>query len=95
MPKYLVERDIPDAGQLTAVELRAIAQQFLLVQRQLGSNVDWIHSTLTENRLVCLFVAENEMLLKEHSRRCGLPFRQITEVSAVIGPSTAAVDNNE
>lgn len=94
MPQYLVERDIPNASQLTAIELRAIAQQFLLVQQQLGPKVQWIHSTITKDRFVCLYVAEDETLLREHSQRSGLPFQRITEVSAVIGPSTAALDDD-
>ena len=86
MPRYLVERLIPNAGQLTAMELKAVAQQIMLVQQEMEVHILWIHSTITAGRMVCLYFADDESAVREHSRRSGLPIQQITEVSAVIGP---------
>lgn len=86
MPRYLIERLIPRAAELTAVELKAIAQQSLLVQHQLESPIQWIHSIIITDRIVCLYVAEDETILREHARRSGLPIQRISEVSAIIGP---------
>jgi len=86
MPRYLVERSVPHAGELTAQELRAIAQQSLRVQQEMGAQIQWIRSSVTENRMVGLYIAENEVIVREHSRRSGLPIQRISEVSAVIGP---------
>lgn len=84
MPKYLVERSIPHAGELTAQELKAIAQQSLRVQQEMEAEILWIHSTVTANRMVCLFIAANEAIVRKHARRSGLPIQRISKVSAVI-----------
>ena len=94
MTRYLVERSIPRAGELTAVELKAIAQQSLRVQREMEAEIQWIHSTITADRMVCLYVAEDEALLREHARLSGLPIQRVSEVSAIIGPTMAALDND-
>ena len=91
MPRYLVERSIPHAGELTAVELKAIAQQSLLVQQELGGQIQWIHSTITANRMVCLYSADDEAAVREHARRSGLPIQRISRVSAIIGLTTDAM----
>jgi len=88
MPRYLIERSISRAGELTAVELESITQQSLLVQRELGAQIQWVHSVITADRLVCLYVAENEAILEEHARQSGLPIKRMSEVSAIIGPNT-------
>lgn len=90
MPRYLVERSIPRAGELTAQELKAIAQQSMRVQQDMGTAIQWIRSTITANRMVGLYIAENEAVVWEHSRRSGLPIQRISEVSAVIDPSQDA-----
>ena len=86
MPRYLVERSIPSAGELTAAELKAIAQQSLRVQQELEAEIQWIHSTITADRMVCLYIADDEEIVREHARLSGLPIRRISRVSAVIGP---------
>ncbi|MFN2105968.1 MAG: DUF4242 domain-containing protein [Candidatus Promineifilaceae bacterium] len=86
MPRYLVERLIPHAGELTAVELQEIVQQSLRVQEALGPGIQWLQATITADRMVCFFIAENEEVIKEHARLSGLPVSRICEVSAVIGP---------
>lgn len=92
MTRYLVERYIPDAGNLTVQELKIIAQQCLFAQLELEDPIQWIHSTITANRMVCLYIADNEAILQEHARRCGLPIQRISEVSAIIDPANIALD---
>ena len=87
MPRYLVERFIPQAGELTTMELKAIVQQSLLVQREMEGWIQWIQSTITADRMVCLYIADDEMIVREHARRSGLPIQRISEVSAVISPT--------
>ena len=94
MPKYLIERFIPQAGELTAMELKAIVQQTFLVQQGLEARIQWLHSTITADRMVCLYVAEDEALLRKHARLSGLPIQRISEVSAIIGPTLEALDND-
>ncbi|MDX1415065.1 MAG: DUF4242 domain-containing protein [Candidatus Promineifilaceae bacterium] len=87
MPRYLVERFVPGAGDLTAVELEAIAQQSSRVQQEMGAEIQWIHSTFTGDRMICLYIAEDEADIREHARLSGLPAERICRVSAVIGPA--------
>jgi hypothetical protein len=91
MPRYLIERFIPRARELTAVELKAIAQQCLLVQHELESPIQWIHSIIITDKMVCLYDAEDETILREHARRSGLPIQRISEVSAIIGPNMEVI----
>jgi hypothetical protein len=93
MPRYLVERSIPNAGALTAVELKAIAQQSMLVQQELEAQIHWIHSVITADRMVCLYMADGETAVRKHARRSGLPIQRITIVSAIIGPKENAYDD--
>jgi hypothetical protein len=86
MPRYLIERFIPNAGDLTATEVKDVAQQIMLVQQEMEAHIQWIHSAITADGMVCLYLADDESVVREHSRRSGLPIQQITEVSAVIGP---------
>ena len=92
MPRYLVERSIPRAGELTAGELKAIAQQSLRVQQEMEAEIQWLHSTITADRMVCLYIADDEEIVREHARLTGLPIRRITRVSAVIGPMMNDLD---
>jgi hypothetical protein len=94
MPKYLIERFIPQAGELTAMELKAIAQQTYLVQQELEARIQWLHSIITADRMVCLYVADNEASLREHARRSGLPIKRISIVTAIIGPTIEALVND-
>jgi hypothetical protein len=86
MSRFLVERLIPRAGELTAQELKAISQQIMMVQQEMEAHIQWIHSAITADRMVCLYVADDESAVREHSRRSGLPIQRISEVSAIIGP---------
>jgi Protein of unknown function (DUF4242) len=89
MPKYLIERELPGAGQLPADELQAISQQSNKVIGELGPEVRWLTSYVTEDKIYCVYVAPDEDILQEHARCGGFPADRITEVAAVIDPSTA------
>jgi hypothetical protein len=89
MPGYFVEHTIPHAGELTTGELQAITQQSLDVLHKLEAQIKWLHSTITDNKIYCLYIAPDERVVVEHARRCGLPIQQISEVSAIIDPNRA------
>ena len=91
MPRYLVERSVPHAGELTAVDLNAIAEQGLLVQKNLKGRIQWINSTFTANRMISLYIADDETAVREHARRSGLPIQRISKVTAVINPTMDAL----
>ncbi len=92
MTRYLVERSIPRAGELTAVELKAIAQQSLRVQQELGAEIQWLQSTITADKMICFYVASDEAIIREHARRSGLPIEHISRVTAVLDPMTDDFD---
>jgi hypothetical protein len=89
MPKFVIERDIPGAGNLTPVELRGIAQTSCGVLEQMGPRIQWIHSYVTGDKVYCIYIAANEELVREHARHGGFPANRISEVKSVIDPTTA------
>ena len=88
MPRFIVEQHIPQAGRLSAVELKAISQQSGGVLRQLGPDIQWVLSYVTEDKIYSLFNARDEALIREHARLGGLPAHQIAVVTAIIDPMT-------
>ncbi len=95
MPRYLVERFISHAGDLTAKELADIARQSLRAQQELEAEIQWIQSTFAGDRMVCLYIADDETIVREHARLSGLPIQRISRVSAVIGPTMDALDHSD
>ncbi len=89
MKTYLIERDIPNAGQLTAEQLKSISQKSCSVLRDMGPKIEWIQSYVTGNKIYCVYKAENEELIREHAKKGGFPANVITEISTVISPATA------
>ena len=89
MPKFVIEREIPGAGNLTAADLKAISQKSCGVLREMGTSVQWLHSYVTDNKIYCVYVADNDKLVREHAQRGGFPANVVTRVSTVIDPSTA------
>jgi hypothetical protein len=89
MPKYIIERDVPNAGALGAAELQAIAQRSCGVLGELGPSIQWVQSYVTEDRITCVYIAPDAELIREHARRGGFPADRILEVAAVIDPTTA------
>jgi hypothetical protein len=89
MKTYVIEREIPDAGKLTAEQLKAISQKSCGVLQEMGSRIQWIHSYVTGNKIYCIYKAENEELIRKHASTGGFPANTIVQVSAVISPATA------
>ncbi len=89
MPKYLIERKIPNAAALPAAELRAIAERSCSVLRELGPAIQWVQSYVTEDRITCIYIAPTAELVREHARRGGFPADRVLEVATIIDPTTA------
>jgi len=89
MPKYVIEREIPGAGKLTAKELKGISETSCNVLRKMGSEIQWIHSYVAEDKIYCVYVAPNEEMVREHARLGGFPANSVSRVSTIIDPVTA------
>ncbi len=89
MPKYLIERTVPGAGQMDAQALAAIAGKSNSVLRELGPDIQWVHSYVSDDNITCVYVAANEDLVREHGRCGGFPVDAVHEVRAIIDPATA------
>jgi hypothetical protein len=89
MKSYLIEREIPNAGKLTAEELKAISQTSCSVLKEMGPKIQWVHSYVTGNKIYCIYKAENAELIKEHAKKGGFPANTIVEIATVISPATA------
>ena len=89
MPKFVIERDLPGAGQLTADQLQAISQQSCGVLRELGSQIQWVHSYVTDDKVYCIYIAPTADLVRKHAEQGGFPANRISEVRTVIDPTTA------
>jgi len=86
---YLIERDIPGAGQLQPADLKGISQKSCSVLKEMGPGIVWLQSYVTGNKIFCVYQAENETLLKEHATKGGFPITSITEINNTISPKTA------
>jgi Nickel responsive protein SCO4226-like len=93
MPQYVIERELPGAGQLSPEQLQAISQKSCGVLAHLGPQIEWLHSYVTANKIYCVYNAANEEIVREHARQGGFPANQISEVKAVISPKTAGQVN--
>ena len=89
MPKYVIEREIPGAGDLTAEQLKAISQTSCNVLSGLGPSIQWHHSYVTGDKIYCVYYAPNEELVREHARQGGFPANKVSRVLEVIDPTTA------
>ena len=89
MPKFVIERELPGAGKLTAEQLQGISQKSCSVLRELGPEVQWVQSYVTGDKLYCVYIAPDADAVREHARRGGFPANSINEVTAVIDPTTA------
>lgn len=89
MPKYMIKRTVPGAGQMDSAALAAIASKSNSVLRGLGSDIQWVHSYVSDDGITCVYVAANEDVIREHGRCGGFPVDRISEVRAVIDPTTA------
>jgi hypothetical protein len=89
MPKYVIEREIPGAGSLSPQQLKAISQTSCAVLSKMGSQIQWVNSYVTGDKIYCIYIAPNEEMVREHARQGGFPANSVSEVSAVIDPTTA------
>lgn len=91
MPKYVIERNIPNAGKLSADELQAISQKSCGVLRSMGSDIQWLQSYVTGDKVYCIYIAPDENSILEHATRGGFPADRISEITTIIDPATAEV----
>jgi len=89
MPKYVIEREVPGAGKMTPDQLTAISQTSCGVLRKLGSEIQWVNSYVTDDKIYCVYIAPNEELIREHARQGGFPANRVSQVRAGIDPTTA------
>ena len=89
MPKYLIEREIPGAGNLTAEQLKGISQTSCGVLSKMGSQIQWLQSYVTGDKIYCVYIAPNEEMVREHALQGGFPANSVNEVATIIDPTTA------
>ena len=89
MPKYVIEREVPGAGKLSTEELQGISQTSCGVLRKMGSDIQWLHSYVTGDKIDCVYIAANEEMVREHARQGGFPANSVAEVKTIIDPTTA------
>ena len=89
MPKYIIERELPGAGKLSAPQLKEVAQKSCGVLREMGSEIQWLHSFVTGDRIYCVYIAPNEELVLEHAKCGGFPANRVSIVTAEMDPTTA------
>lgn len=89
MPKYVIEREIPGAGNMSPQELQGASQKSCSVLRNLGPEIQWVQSYVTADKLYCVYIAPNEEIIREHAQQGGFPANQISEIKTIIDPTTA------
>ncbi|MGN6264970.1 MAG: DUF4242 domain-containing protein [Ginsengibacter sp.] len=89
MPKYVIEREIPEAGKLTADQLKAISQTSCGVLKNMGTQIQWLQSYVTGDKIYCVYIAPNEEMVRDHARQGGFPANSVSEVMTVIDPTSA------
>ena len=89
MPKYVIEREIPGAGKLSAKELQAISQKSCGVLNQMGPQIQWVQSYVTGDKIYCVYIAPNEEMVREHARQGGFPANRVSAIKLMIDPTTA------
>lgn len=89
MPKYVIERNIPGAGKLTPEQISGIAQKSCSVLRELGPQVQWVESFVTDDKIYCIYIAPDEAAVREHAKRGGFPADSVQAVRRMIDPTTA------
>ena len=89
MPKYIIEREIPGAGSLTAKDLQVISQKSCGILKDMGPKIQWIESYVTDDKVYCVYIAPDEASIKAHADQGGFPANRISEIKAMIDPTTA------
>ena len=89
MPKYVIEREIPGAGDLSADELQGISQTSCNVLNEMGPQIQWVQSQVTDDKIYCTYIAPSEEMVRQHAEQGGFPANKVSEVRAIIDPTTA------
>lgn len=89
MPKYVIERDLPGAGALSAEELKGISQKSCSVLEEMGPKIQWIHSYVTDDKIYCIYIAPNEKMVRDHAVQGGFPANRVSAIRTIIDPTTA------
>ena len=89
MPKYVIERDLLGAGELSSGQLRALSQQSCGILKELGPEIQWVQSYVTRDKIYCVYIAPNETLIREHATQGGFPANRVSEVLSMIDPTSA------
>jgi Protein of unknown function (DUF4242) len=89
MPKYVIEREIPGAGKLSAAELQGISAHSCGVLQKMGPSIQWVESYVTDDKVYCVYIAPNEAAVREHASLGGFPANRVSEVRTMIDPTTA------
>ena len=89
MPKFVIERDIPEAGKLSPQQLQAISQKSCDVLREMGPRIQWVQSYVTDDRIYCVYIAPDEDTVRKHAQQGGFPANRISQIRSVIDPTTA------
>lgn len=89
MPKYIIEREIPNAGDLTADDLQGISQKSCNILKSMGPQIQWVESFVTQNKIYCTYIAPNEEEIRKHASEGGFPANSISEIKRVIDPTTS------
>jgi hypothetical protein len=89
MPKFVIEREIPGAGSMTQEQVQAAARQSLSVLRDLGPQIQWLHSYVTDNKVYCIYWAPSSEIIQEHAEKCGIPANRISAVRRLMEPASA------
>jgi hypothetical protein len=89
MPKFVIEREIPGAGKLSAAELHAISQKSCSVLNNMGPKIQWLQSYVTDNKIYCVYIAPDEATVREHAKQGGFPANSVARVATMIDPTTS------
>ena len=89
MPKFVIEREIPNAGKLSKAELQGISQKSCGVLRSMGPQIQWVQSYVTDDKIYCVYIAPNEEAVRQHAKQGGFPANRVSQVRMVIDPTTS------
>ena len=89
MPKFVIEREIPNAGKLSPEELQGISQKSCKALQDLGPQIQWVQSYVTDDKIYCVYISPNKQMIEEHAKKGGFPANRISEIKSIIDPTTA------
>ena len=89
MPKFVIERDIPEVGKLSPEQLQAASQNSCGVLREMGPQIQWVQSYVTDDKIYCIYIAPDEETVRQHAQQTGLPANRISQIRTVIDPTTS------